>query len=67
MCADFSTPPSASPERVQHVLVEHQAILQALEQRDPDAARAASDRHLEAARDYVTLLDLQDFAENSLR
>lgn len=63
----FSTPPSASPERVQHVLVEHRAILEALELHDPDAARAASDRHLAAARTYVARLDLQDFAENDLR
>jgi DNA-binding GntR family transcriptional regulator len=63
----FSTPPSASPERVQHVLAEHQAILDALERHDPDAARAASDRHLGAAREYVARLDLQAFAENGLR
>lgn len=63
----FSTPPSASPERVQHVLVEHQAILEALERHDPDAAREASDRHLEAAREYVAHLALQEFAESGLR
>lgn len=63
----FSTPPSASPERVQHVLVEHQAILEALERHDPDAARGASDRHLAAAREYVAHLALQEFAEQGLR
>lgn len=63
----FSTPPSASPERVQHVLIEHRAILEALERHDRDGARVASDAHLAAARAYVARLDLQDFAENALR
>jgi DNA-binding GntR family transcriptional regulator len=63
----FSTPPSASPERVQHVLAEHRAILDAFERHDPDAARAASDRHLDAAREYVARLALQEFAEHGLR
>lgn len=63
----FSTPPSASPERVQHVLTEHRAILEALERRDPPAAQAASDRHLAAARAYVARLELEDFAESGLR
>lgn len=63
----FSTPPSASPERVRHVLTEHRALLAALEAHDPDSAREASDRHLAAARAYVVRLDLEDFAEHDLR
>lgn len=63
----FSTPPSASPERVQHVLAEHRAILDALERHDAEAARAASDRHLTAARSYVAGLDLRTFVESGRR
>lgn len=63
----FSIPPSASTDRVRDVLTEHRAILEALEQRDGDAARAASDRHLSAARAYVSRLALQEFAEQGLR
>ncbi len=63
----FSTPPSASPERVKHVLTEHRALLAALEAHDPDSAREASDRHLAAARAYVARLELEDFAESGLR
>jgi DNA-binding GntR family transcriptional regulator len=63
----FSTLPFASPDRVGHVLREHEEILAALEKRDPDAAHRASDGHLQAARDYVVLLDLQDYTETVLR
>lgn len=63
----FSTPPSASPDRVRDVLSEHRAILEALEQRDGGAARAASDDHLSAARAYVSRLALQEFAEQGRR
>lgn len=63
----FSTPPSASPDRVRDVLDEHRAILDALERRDGEAARIASDRHLAAARAYVARLALEDFARLALR
>ena len=62
----FSTLPFASPERVNHVLGEHQAIFDALEHHDPEAAEAASDAHLGAAREYVVRMQLQEFAENAL-
>lgn len=62
----FSTLPFASPERVNHVLGEHQAIFDALERHDPEAAEAASDAHLGAAREYVVRMQLQEFAENAL-
>jgi DNA-binding GntR family transcriptional regulator len=62
----FTTLPFASPDRVEDVLAEHEAILEALVAHDPEAAEAASRRHLEAAREYLIKLDLQDFAEESL-
>lgn len=62
----FTTLPFASPDRVEHVLAEHEAILEALAAHDPEAAEAASRRHLEAAREYLIRLDLQEFAEESL-
>lgn len=62
----FTTLPFASPDRVEHVLAEHEAILEALTAHDPEAAEAASRRHLEAAREYLIRLDLQEFAEQSL-
>jgi DNA-binding GntR family transcriptional regulator len=62
----YSTLPFASPERVQHVLAEHRAILDALERRDPDAAEKASGGHLSAARAYVIRMDLEEFSENKL-
>lgn len=62
----FSTLPFASPDRVEHVLAEHEAILDALERHDPGAAQKASDTHLAAAREYLVRLDLQDFAERGL-
>ena len=63
----FSTLPFASPGRVEGVLHEHEDILAALNAHDPDAAHAASDRHLAAAREYLIRLDLQEFAETTLR
>jgi len=63
----FSTLPFASPDRVEHVLAEHEAILAALEQHDPEAAHRASDVHLAAAREYLVRLDLEEFAESHLR
>lgn len=62
----FSTLPFASPDRVEHVLAEHEAILEALQAHDPEAAHAASNRHLEAAREYLVRLDLKEFAEDAL-
>ncbi len=57
----FTTLPFASPERVNHVLAEHRAIVAALEAHDPEAAEAASRSHLAAAREYVVRMQLQDF------
>lgn len=62
----FTTLPFASPDRVEHVLAEHEAILEALAAHDPEAAEAASRRHLEAAREYLIRMDLQEYAEQSL-
>ncbi len=62
----FSTLPFASPGRVEHVLTEHEAILDALERHDPEAAREASDAHLAHAREYLVRMELQEYAENSL-
>ena len=60
----FSTLPFASPDRVVHVLTEHQAILEALERHDPAAAQRASDDHLSKAREYLVRSELQHFVEN---
>lgn len=57
----FTTLPFASPERVDRVLLEHRAIVAALEAHDPEAAEAASRSHLAAARDYVVRMQLQAF------
>jgi DNA-binding GntR family transcriptional regulator len=62
----FSTLPFASPDRVEHVLAEHEAILAALEAHSPEAAQTASNGHLEAAREYLVRLDLKEFAEDVL-
>jgi len=62
----FSTLPFASPDRVEHVLAEHERILEALEAHDPDAAHSASNGHLDAAREYLVRLDLKEFAEAGL-
>jgi DNA-binding GntR family transcriptional regulator len=62
----FTTLPFASPDRVEHVLSEHEAILEALQAHDPAAAEAASNRHLAAAREYLVRLDLEEFAAKSL-
>jgi DNA-binding GntR family transcriptional regulator len=62
----FSTLPFASPERVEHVLAEHEQILAALEAHDPEAAQQASDRHLGGAREYLVRMDLEQFAEKTL-
>ncbi len=57
----FTTLPFASPDRVDHVLSEHRAIVTALEAHDPEAAEAASRSHLAAAREYVVRMQLQEF------
>jgi len=62
----YSTLPFASPDRVEHVLSEHRAILTALQKHDPKAAEQASGGHLSAARAYVVRMDLEDYAENRL-
>ncbi len=62
----YSTLPFASPERVEDVLAEHRAIIDALERSDPDAAEAASRSHLAAAREYLVRLQLREYAESVL-
>lgn len=62
----FTTLPFASPMRVNHVLHEHQAIVDALEAHDPEAAERASRAHLSAAREYIVRMQLQEYAENAL-
>jgi DNA-binding GntR family transcriptional regulator len=62
----FTTLPFASPDRVEHVLAEHEAVLAALEHHDPEAAQSASNAHLEAAREYLVRMDLKEFAEGVL-
>jgi DNA-binding GntR family transcriptional regulator len=42
-----------SHERARQVVAEHQAILEAVERRDPDAAEAAAREHLRQAHAYV--------------
>jgi DNA-binding GntR family transcriptional regulator len=63
----FTTLPFASPDRVEHVLSEHEQILAALEAHDPEAAQLASNGHLDAAREYLVRLDLKEFAEEALQ
>lgn len=62
----FTTLPFASPERVDDVLREHRAILEALKAHDPDAAEQASRAHLTAAREYLVRLQLREYAERVL-
>lgn len=59
----FSTEAFASPERADHVLAEHLALLDALDRRDSDAAELASNQHLRQARDYVVRLHLKNEVE----
>ena len=63
----FSTLPFASPDRVENVLAEHEAILAALQGHDPEAAETASNGHLAAAREYLVRLDLKEFADEALQ
>jgi len=63
----FSTLPFASPDRVEHVLAEHEAILDALERHDPEAAERASDSHLGNAREYLVRMELQQYTESGIR
>ena len=55
----FSTEAFSSGPRVSTVFDEHEAILKALEEHDPDAAEAASARHLRAASAYMTQLHVK--------
>ena len=62
----FTTLPIASSHRVGHVVDEHEAILAALEAHDPEAAHAASNAHLEAARAYVVRLHIEEETQRQL-
>jgi GntR family transcriptional repressor for pyruvate dehydrogenase complex len=44
---------TAVPSSVRDALHEHEAVLEAIEAHDPDAARAAMERHLEAATRWM--------------
>jgi DNA-binding GntR family transcriptional regulator len=46
------------PDRNQMAIAEHQAILDALESRDPDAAAAAMEAHLQAVKERA-IIDLE--------
>jgi DNA-binding GntR family transcriptional regulator len=59
----FSAEAFSSPDRVQAVFREHEAILAALARHDPDAAVAASSLHLRTASAFLTRMHL----ETSLR
>lgn len=56
----FSTGAFSSPERSSAVLREHEAILDALERHDQDAAVVASTQHLRTASDYLVKLHLRE-------
>jgi DNA-binding GntR family transcriptional regulator len=56
----FSSGAFSSPERSSAVLREHEAILDALERHDQDAAVAASTQHLRTASDYLVKLHLRE-------
>ena len=55
----FSTEAFSSGPRVTTVFDEHEAILKALEDHDPEAAEQASTRHLRAASEYMTQLHVR--------
>jgi DNA-binding GntR family transcriptional regulator len=55
----FSSQAFNSGPRASTVFDDHEAILRALEQHDPEAAAAASTRHLKGASDYLTQLHVQ--------
>jgi DNA-binding GntR family transcriptional regulator len=55
----FSTEAFSSSPRVNTVFDEHEQILRALEEHDPDAAELASARHLRAASEYMTQLHVR--------
>lgn len=63
----YSTLPFASPDRVEHVLSEHMAILDALEKGSADEAVEASNVHMGRAREYLVRIQLREYAEASLR
>jgi DNA-binding GntR family transcriptional regulator len=56
----FSSGAFSSPGRSSAVLREHEAILDALERHDQDAAAAASSQHLRTASDYLVELHLRE-------
>jgi DNA-binding FadR family transcriptional regulator len=56
----FSSGAFSSPERSSAVLDEHEAILDALERHDQDAAAAASSQHLHTASAYLVELHLRE-------
>ena len=56
----FSTEAFHSGPRVSSVFDEHEAILKALEDHDPEAAALASTRHLRAASEYMTQLHVRN-------
>ena len=56
----FSSGAFSSPERSSAVLGEHEEILDALERHDPDAAAAASSKHLRTASAYLVELHLRE-------
>ena len=62
----FTTLPIASSHREGHVDEEHELILKALEAHDPEAARTASDVHLDAARAYVARLHIEEETQRQL-
>jgi DNA-binding GntR family transcriptional regulator len=55
----FSSGAFSSPERSSAVLDEHEAILDALERHDQEAAAAASSQHLHTASAYLVELQLR--------
>jgi DNA-binding GntR family transcriptional regulator len=58
----YTTLPFASPERVEHLVEEHMAILKALQAHDPKRAEEAAASHLAAAGAYVEQIQLHEFA-----
>jgi len=56
----FSSGAFSSPERSSAVLDEHEAILDALEKHDQEAAVAASSQHLHTASAYLVELHLRE-------
>lgn len=55
----FSSQAFASAERVAAVLREHEALLEAMQRADPEAAERASNEHLRRARGYLAELHMR--------